>query len=127
MQSTSSRRSGSEGAVAPGAPDGGRSRRARRLKVPAPPCYRVRRVPRSGPPAHPIMQRSPLSRAYQTFNLAVGLAGILTLLAVSVRDGIPGNVTTTHHGLLPVVLLLVFIGARFFKFDIPPNITVSLV
>jgi len=83
------------------------------------------------------MERSPLSRTYLVFNVTVATVGLGLLVWATLRFGLlvgrgPSGLSSLWADLrflgpIPVIFLLLFFAARFFKIDIPPNITLSLV
>ena len=68
-----------------------------------------------------LRDRSPLGRTAVTFNFVVGAAGLALLVmatALGRHEGIPA---------LALPFLGLFVFARFMRFEIPPNITASLI
>lgn len=72
-----------------------------------------------------IGRREPMGRAATWFNVLVGAAGLLLLLAATLGwlhwDPPP------FHWPLGLTFLCLFILARLLRFEIPPNITASLI
>src|SRR5436853_4406399 len=66
--------------------------------------------------------RTPLGRAGRTFNFLVGATGIAVLVALTISTG-PGPPPL----LLAATFLGLFVFTRLMRFEIPPNITASLV